>query len=124
MRFVTQNGLYDWGWLRTEADIRMPPSEHMEEIGALATMIDENRYTYNLDDLCAWRGLPGKDEVAADRGGQPTGLRRSDEKRSTFKRTSGNCQRAMSDRTPKPTLLDTLALFENLNPDPRSRRHA
>src|SRR6266446_3061164 len=24
LRFVTQNGLYDWGWLRAEADIRMP----------------------------------------------------------------------------------------------------
>jgi hypothetical protein len=23
---VTQNGLYDWGWLRTEAGIKMPPS--------------------------------------------------------------------------------------------------
>lgn len=25
-------------------------------------MIDENRLEFNLDDLCAWRGLPGKDE--------------------------------------------------------------
>jgi hypothetical protein len=58
---VTQNGLYDWGWLRAEADIRMPPAERLEEIGALATLVDENRLSYGLDALCAWRGLPGKD---------------------------------------------------------------
>jgi len=27
IRFVTQNGLYDWGWLRADAGITMPPSE-------------------------------------------------------------------------------------------------
>ena len=63
MRIVTQNGLYDWGWLRTEAGIKMPPSDRLEEIGALATIVDENRYSYSLDALCAWRGLPGKDET-------------------------------------------------------------
>ena len=63
MRIVTQNGLYDWGWLRADAGITMPPSERLEEIGALATMIDENRHSYSLDALCAWRGLPGKDEA-------------------------------------------------------------
>jgi hypothetical protein len=56
VRFVTQNGLYDWGWLRAEAGIHMP--EQIEEIGALATMVDENRFKYSLDALCAWRGLP------------------------------------------------------------------
>jgi hypothetical protein len=25
VRFVTQNGLYDWGWIRTESGILMPP---------------------------------------------------------------------------------------------------
>ena len=63
MRIVTQNGLYDWGWLRAEAGILMPASERLEEIGALATLVDENRFTYGLDALCAWRGLPGKDET-------------------------------------------------------------
>src|SRR5262249_53723104 len=36
-------------------------AEQLEEIGALATLIDENRFNYGLDALCAWRGLPGKD---------------------------------------------------------------
>ena len=62
VRFVTQNGLYDWGWLRTEAGIKMPEGERLEEISALATMVDENRHRYGLDSLCTWRGFPGKDE--------------------------------------------------------------
>ena len=33
---VTQNGIYDYGWLRAEAGILMPPSDRLEEIGALA----------------------------------------------------------------------------------------
>jgi DNA polymerase I-like protein with 3'-5' exonuclease and polymerase domains len=57
--FVGQNSGYDFGWLRAEADIKMPA--HLEEIGALATLVDENRFRYGLDALCEWRGLPGKD---------------------------------------------------------------
>jgi transposase len=63
VRIVTQKGLYDWGWLRAEAGIRMPPAERLEEIGALATLIDENHFSYSLDALCARYGLPGKDEA-------------------------------------------------------------
>src|SRR6516165_8547893 len=63
VRFVTQNGLYDWGWLTREAGIQMPQAERLEEIGALATIVDENRKRYSLDDLCKWRGLPGKDDT-------------------------------------------------------------
>jgi DNA polymerase I-like protein with 3'-5' exonuclease and polymerase domains len=61
VRIVTQNGLYDWGWLRADLGIIMPPSDQLEEIGALATLINENRFSYRLDELCKWRGLPGKD---------------------------------------------------------------
>jgi hypothetical protein len=63
VRMVTQNGLYDWGWLRADFGLNMPPSERLEEIGALATMVDENRYRYSLDSPCARRGLAGKDET-------------------------------------------------------------
>jgi DNA polymerase I-like protein with 3'-5' exonuclease and polymerase domains len=61
VRIVTQNGLYDWGWIRADFGLRMPPAERLEEVLALATLVDENRFTYGLDALCAWRGLPGKD---------------------------------------------------------------
>jgi DNA polymerase I-like protein with 3'-5' exonuclease and polymerase domains len=68
LRFVTQNGVYDYGWLRTEAGIEMPPGDRLEEIGALATMVDENRFKYSLDALCIWRGLLGKDETLLHQG--------------------------------------------------------
>jgi len=74
VRIVTQNGLYDWGWLHTEANILMPPSERIDEIGALATIVDENRYRYSLEALCAWRGLPGKDETLLHEGCAALGL--------------------------------------------------
>src|SRR6516162_8395746 len=41
VHFVTQNGLYDWGWLRADAGIVMPPSEQLEETQAAATLVDE-----------------------------------------------------------------------------------
>jgi len=63
VRIVTQNGLFDWGWLHADFDLSMPSSERLEDIGALATMVDENRYRYSLDALCTWRGLAGKDET-------------------------------------------------------------
>jgi DNA polymerase I-like protein with 3'-5' exonuclease and polymerase domains len=70
VRIITQNGLYDWGWLRAEAEIKMPPADRLEEIGALATLVDENRFSYDLDALCAWRGLPGKDLASLTEGAQ------------------------------------------------------
>ena len=114
VHFITQNGLYDWGWLRTEADIQMPPSERLEEIGALATIVDENRYSYSLDALCAWRGLPGKDET----------LLRQAVKACGFKVSKKNPLQSHIWRVParyvgpyaEADAANTLALFESLDP--------
>jgi hypothetical protein len=57
VHIVTHNGLYDWGWLRTDLGIKMPPSERLEETTALATIVDENQRSYKLDALCKWRGV-------------------------------------------------------------------
>src|SRR5262245_14256577 len=83
VRIVTQNGLYDYGWIRAEFNLRMPPGERIEEIGALATMVDENRYQYGLDALCKWRGLRGKDESLLLEGCTTLGL--TTNKREKFK---------------------------------------
>jgi hypothetical protein len=56
----------------------MPPSERLEEIGALATIVDENRHRYSLDALCKWRGLPGKDDSALQEGAVALGLKKRD----------------------------------------------
>ena len=46
----------------------------LEEIGALATIVDENRRGYSLDALCEWRGIPGKDESALRAGAEALGF--------------------------------------------------
>jgi DNA polymerase I-like protein with 3'-5' exonuclease and polymerase domains len=74
VKIVTKNGLYDWGWLWADLGIEMPPAEQLEEIDALATMVDENRYKYSLDALCAWRGFAGKDEALLLEGCNALGL--------------------------------------------------
>jgi DNA polymerase I-like protein with 3'-5' exonuclease and polymerase domains len=63
VKIVTKNGLYDWGWLWADLGVEMPPAACLEEIDALATIVDENRLKYSLDALCAWRGFPGKDDA-------------------------------------------------------------
>jgi hypothetical protein len=35
VRIVTHNGIYDFGWLRAEGGVVMPPSDRLEETGAL-----------------------------------------------------------------------------------------
>jgi DNA polymerase I-like protein with 3'-5' exonuclease and polymerase domains len=65
-RLVFHNALYDCGWLLTEADIAMPSVERLHDTGALATIVNENLLgdrPYSLDNLCKWRGIPGKDET-------------------------------------------------------------
>jgi DNA polymerase I-like protein with 3'-5' exonuclease and polymerase domains len=116
LRFVTQNGLYDWGWLRTEADIRMPPGERLEEIGALATMVDENRFRYSLDALCDWRGLAGKDETLLREG--CAALELITNKRKKFRPQSYLWQLPARFVGPyaEADAASTLRLFEDLNP--------
>ena len=111
VRIVTQNGLYDWGWLRADGGIVMPSSDRLEEIGALATIIDENQYSYSLESLCARYGLPGKDETLLQQAVEAAGF------------ASKNVQEhiwQMPARYVGPyaeaDAANTLALFEKLNP--------
>lgn len=57
---VFQNASYDVGWLETDLDLKIRCNFH--DTLAMAYMLDEQRLTYNLDSLCKWQGLPGKDE--------------------------------------------------------------
>src|SRR5262249_38478131 len=63
VRIITFNGIYDWGWIWSDFDIAMPPADRLEEVGALAVLADENRYSFSLDALCRWRKLPTKDDT-------------------------------------------------------------
>ena len=101
VRIVTQNGLYDWGWLRADLGVAMPPSEQLDEIGALATLIDENRFSYRLDSLCAWRGFPARTRRLLRRRSRPPGFDEH-KKINAANRTSGKCRRTSSAPTPRP----------------------
>lgn len=56
-----QNCHYDIGWLETGLDVRIPEGRFVDA-QAQAVALDENRLVYNLDSLCRWMGVPGKDE--------------------------------------------------------------
>ena len=112
VRIVTQNGLYDWGWLRAEADIRMPPTERLEEIGALATLVDECRRRYSLEELCKWRGLPGKDEASLTEGAAAIGLSKRDKPKANIWRMPARFVGPYAEQD----VISTLALFESLDP--------
>ena len=116
LRFVTQNGLYDWGWLRTEGGVLMPPGDRIEEIGALATLVDENRHRYSLKALCQWRGLPGKDETLLLEGCAALGL--ITDKRKKFRPQNHLWRLPARHVGPyaKADAVSTLHLFEELNP--------
>jgi DNA polymerase I-like protein with 3'-5' exonuclease and polymerase domains len=115
VRFVTQNGLCDWSWLRADGNVTMPPASRMEEIGALATLVDENRFSYRLDDLCAWRGLPGKDTALLCEAVKAAGW-------APRKRTINVAEYIhklpahLVGPYAEADALATLALFEDLNP--------
>jgi DNA polymerase I-like protein with 3'-5' exonuclease and polymerase domains len=112
VRFVTQNGLYDWGWLRAESGILMPPSDRLEEIGALATIVDENRLYYSLDALCAWRDLPGKDETLLQAAAAARGIPKKTKVQSLIWQLPAHYVGPYAEQD----AVSTLALFENLNP--------
>jgi hypothetical protein len=112
VRIVTQNGVYDWGWLRSDLGIEMPPSERLEEIGALATLVDENRFSYSLDSLCAWCGLPGKDETLLKEAVLLHGFPKKAKPQSCIWQLPARFVGTYAERD----AVNTLALFENLNP--------
>lgn len=61
LRVVMHHASHDVGWLKTEWGLESPA--HLDDTEGMAAIIDENRLKYNLDDLCAWRGIAGKDET-------------------------------------------------------------
>jgi len=60
VEFVMQNAPYDVGWGNRQWDIPCP--KKIQDTTCMAYLIDESRRGFDLDSLCAWRGLPGKDE--------------------------------------------------------------
>ena len=92
----------------------MPPSEQLEEIGALATLIDENRFTYSLDSLCAWRGLPGKDTALLEEAVKAAGFKVS--KKTPLQSYIWQMPAHLVGPYAEADPIATLGLFEDLNP--------
>jgi hypothetical protein len=113
VHIVTQNGIYDFGWLRTEGGIAMPPAEHLEEIGAAATLIDENRRSYSLAALCAWRGITGKDETLLLQAAAALGAPKKVKPQTLIWRLPARYVGPYAEAD----ALATLALFESLVPE-------
>ena len=114
VRIVTQNGLYDYGWIFADLGLQMPPSERLEEIGALATLIDENRFSYGLDALCAWRGLPGKDTTLLEEAVKAAGFKVN--KKNPLQSYIWQLPAHLVGPYAEADAVNTLALFEDLNP--------
>ena len=52
---------YDLGWLWAEFDLS--PPDLLDDTHAMAFILDEDRLSYSLDNVCRWQGVPGKDET-------------------------------------------------------------
>ena len=75
-----------------------------KKIGARRHTSTRTCSTISLDGLCKHYGLPGKDESVAARGDHRGRLRAKRKKTINVQnRIFGNCRRASSLRTPKPT---------------------
>jgi DNA polymerase I-like protein with 3'-5' exonuclease and polymerase domains len=59
--FVMQNAGYDIGF--GSACWNLPVPKKIHDTSAMAYMIDEQRMSYSLNELCKWQGIPGKDET-------------------------------------------------------------
>jgi putative DNA primase/helicase len=114
VRIIGQNTTYDFGWLRAEADITMPST--IEEIGALATLVDENRYQYSLDALCAWRGLPGKDVALLEQAVRAAGLAPKRKKKIRVQEHIWQLPANVVGPYGEADPANTFALWESLNP--------
>ena len=115
VRIVTHNGVYDFGWLRAEGGVVMPPSDRLEETGALATMIDENQFSYSLDSLCGRYGLPGKDEALLRQAVEAAGFAKGRKKVNPQEHIWRLPARYVGPYA-EADAVNTLLLFEKLDP--------
>jgi DNA polymerase I-like protein with 3'-5' exonuclease and polymerase domains len=116
VRIVTQNGLFDWGWVRADFGLKMPPAERLEETQAAATLVDENRHHYSLEALCAWRNLPGKDETLLREGCAALGLITGRRKKFNPQAHIWQLPAHYVGPYAEQDSISTLMLFESLDP--------
>lgn len=109
VRFVMFNAGYDVGWGDQQWGIPCP--EKLEDVSCMAFMIDETRLAseYSLDEICKWRGLPGKDERLLREAARAYGV---DPKTEMYKLPARFCgQYAEADA------MRTLQLLDDMQPE-------
>jgi Mesyanzhinovviridae DNA polymerase len=116
VRIITLNGLYDFGWLRADLGVAMPPSEQLEEVGALATMVDENLFKYSLDALCKTYGLPGKNDALLRQAVEAAGFVSKRKEKVNIREHIWRLPARVVGPYGESDAINTLALFETLNP--------
>jgi DNA polymerase I-like protein with 3'-5' exonuclease and polymerase domains len=113
---ITKPGLYDYGWLLADLGVAMPPADKLEEVDAIATIVDENRTSYKLDDLCRWRNLPGKDEAELLEACRALGLIPKGRKKFHPQAHIWRLPARDVHRYAEQDTISTLLLFEDLDP--------
>ena len=114
-RIVTMNGVYDFGWMGVEGGIVMPPTDRLEEITALAAIVNENLHRYSLEALCAEYGLPGKDEVLLREAVEAAGFAKG-RKKLNIKNHIHQLPARYVGPYAEIDAVRTLELYEKLNP--------
>src|SRR5262249_49353838 len=90
--------------------------ERLEEISALATMVDENRFQYSLDALCSWRGIRGKDDTSLREGIEALELHTNKRKKLVPQNYIGQLPARYVGPYAEADAINTLLLLENLSP--------
>jgi DNA polymerase I-like protein with 3'-5' exonuclease and polymerase domains len=116
VRIVGHNLLYDLGWLSADLGVAMPSAARLEDTGALAMMIDENRTSYKLESLCQWRGIPGKNEATLREGCKALGLIPKGRKKFVPQEHIWQLPARLVGLYAEQDPVSTLLLFEDLNP--------
>ena len=69
---IFHHAAYDLGWLFREIGVFHPTK--VSDTMAMAFMLDENRFSYGLDNLCRANGIPGKDKKELNEMAKALGL--------------------------------------------------
>ena len=115
VRFVTQNGIYDWGWLRADGGIAIPSADSLEEVGALASAIDENQFKYSLDALCERLACPARMRRCCARRLWPAGYASGRKKIVRVQEHIHNVPARYVDAYARADAVNTLLLWEKLD---------
>lgn len=127
VRFVFQNAPYDIGWIWADLGVTIPFKYPIEDVLCGEFMTDENHYEYNLDAICARRGIGGKDErlltEAAEAYLRPANAPRSWRlKRKDIKKNMGRLPARYVGTYAEADAAQTLEAWGLIEPDLRDQK--